>query len=145
MSHRYLTWWNEIRWNSFLSEGKLQAYWYPHTHTNPRPQDNSYFSPPPVAQQRRVSRAWTVTWTGNDPTNHICSHRQCGRSKLCFFKGQITLRSGEHMSTAQDTKPHFKQIGRIFKQENGSVWLLVFVRVRSTHQLTSNHNEYSAL
>lgn len=41
---------------------------------------------------------------------------------------------------------YFKQIGMIFKQENDGVWLvLVFVSVRPTHGLTSDHNEWSTL
>lgn len=110
MSRYYLTWWNEIRWNSFLSEGKLQAYWQPCQQPPHPPAPMTAASTQPnnrgVAQQQRGSRAWTVTWTENDPANHICSHLQCGRRTLCCFKGQISVRLQKHMSAAQETRSH---------------------------------------
>lgn len=54
VSHRHLTWWNEIRRNLFLNEGKLQACWWLRSHT-----DSSLGSAPPVARQHWGSRAWT--------------------------------------------------------------------------------------
>lgn len=106
--HRHLTWWNEIRWNLFLSEGKLQACWWLASHT-----DSSLGSPPPVPRQHRGSRAWTDMnreWPHTPPL-------QTPSAGCSGFKGQTSLRSHKHIICLLPRIQRW-ETGRLLKQEN---------------------------